>query len=821
MDAYPMLRLLKNHSVSIVVVTVASFFYLLSLYFSYEDIHTFYLYQDPVEANELLQTPEFARHLGSYYFSYFLFILFGYNPFFYHLVIVFFIIVLNLIFYQFLVLLTKNRTLSVITALLYSPGYFGVESYSWNMTSGVETVIALTGFLLLLIPLIRFNETGNKKYFVISLLLYAVLIYFFKARVITAIATIFLLYVLIFKKLPLKTKLIQLFLFSGLAFLSFFSHVTSGASNFHGTIVPLTLMSSFAATLGNLFIPSRLIHILYDFVKRSYATEFSFDTFNSLIGTVILAGLLIFFINLIRRKSKNRVFFFISGSLLVFYIVMVFLATLLESGLPVTVMDSIHHVLTPVTIWSSLVMGIVCYTLYKKQKILGTILIVVLVGLNIYFSAEHLRTIATTKGTRLRNFYSFVQEKVPVVDKPSVFHFLYASPRPYYPFSAGNPRIKQNGYIAGYYGINQNQIFLIKEFRDVPLTIKNNTIDWEHFHYFFIGPDKILYLTPEFLNLTDSPEPIIVSINNLESQDINKESFAPFYLTFSLDTAIDLSVIPVHSELANLTAYYELFIQRQTERQSYVLETSPQESSDTISIQENMIDGNYATVWQPIGWEKDGVRIITDLGEEQEISHIVWSGSRISPRPIRSPSEYRVSISADRQNWKEIETKTITEALKANEVFISSFTPEKTRYVQIHITKTIGNYAPSIDEIEVFDDRITDFTYQTYYEVKSKPLAYVPTYEILEQLYNQVYKNNIQLAIYAQYDGETIWKEERKKSVLIPASSTSKQQILFLPEGLFLKKIKFEPLNFPVTFSVSDVQMRYLSRDEILNAIPN
>src|SRR3989344_5423378 len=106
----------KHHVVIIILVSLASFFYLLSLYFSYEDIHTFYLYQDPVEATELLQTPEFARHLGGYYFSYFLFLLFGYNPLLYHLLILFFVVVLNLIFYQFLLLLTKNRTLSFLTA---------------------------------------------------------------------------------------------------------------------------------------------------------------------------------------------------------------------------------------------------------------------------------------------------------------------------------------------------------------------------------------------------------------------------------------------------------------------------------------------------------------------------------------------------------------------------------------------------------------------------------------------------------------------------------------------------------------------------------
>ena len=163
---------------------------------------------------------------------------------------------------------------------------------------------------------------------------------------------------MVFKKISLKTKGIHLLLFSGLTFLSFSSHISEGASNFHGTIVPLTLLGSFVATVGNLFIPSRLIHILYDFVKKTYALEFSFDTFNGFVGIIILAGLLLFFIKLVLGKFKQRVFFFISGTLLVFYIVMVFLATLLESGLPVTVMDSIHHVLTPVTIWSSFLSGI-------------------------------------------------------------------------------------------------------------------------------------------------------------------------------------------------------------------------------------------------------------------------------------------------------------------------------------------------------------------------------------------------------------------------------------------------------------------------------
>ncbi|HEX8965416.1 MAG TPA: glycosyltransferase family 39 protein, partial [Patescibacteria group bacterium] len=212
------------------LITLVSLGSIIFLYFSYEDFNTFYLFQDSKEAAAMLKIPEFARHLGTYYLVEPFYKVFGYNPVGYYIFILICAVITSILFYRFLVVLTKQKTLSFLSSIIFASSYYGVEAYYWNMTSGFETALSSAILFIVLLFLLEYLQNKKKLYLIFAIFVYPIFAFLFKAKAFIAILEIFILFALFVDKKTVKQKILSLSPFVLFTGFIFWSNLTGGGN---------------------------------------------------------------------------------------------------------------------------------------------------------------------------------------------------------------------------------------------------------------------------------------------------------------------------------------------------------------------------------------------------------------------------------------------------------------------------------------------------------------------------------------------------------------------------------------------------------------
>lgn len=799
------------HYLLIALTTILSLGLMVFLFFSYEDFHAFYLFQDPIEAKAMLLLPEYMRHLCSYYVSLLFFHVFGYTPYWYYIIVIVLAIFSAFLLYKFLYIITKQKLPAFFATLLFSSGYYGLDSYTWNMTSGFETALSFIIILTILISIMYFVQKQKKIYYVIALLIYSIFGYYFRVKSFVTIVEIFFLFLFFSNSKNFLKKIAISVPFIAITGIIFWSNLTGGVNKYHISIIFSNILVNFLGTLINLFIPSDIIRFFYEVLFKNWlGNQVSIDQFDAVCGGFFII-LLIFLGKYIFEKQRKYIRFFSMSIIIVFlYILLEFLAVVIEGGMQINTIESFEHALSPITVWSSFLMGLTLFLLFQKKKKLGVSILIFIVSLNIYLSVVRISTLINNKSAQLKQFYSYVTSQVPKVNEPSVFYFSYISPRPYDPFSSGNPLINKSTYLAGFYGTNFHKLLFADSFSDALMMLKTNNIPSDRMYYFYVTDKKIINLTKDIKKFFTDNTNHAITINNENAADINLPSYYPFSLMVNLSEEPDFSKIAIDEKNDKYNPYYKLLFRNRRENKTYTVSAIPTKPVAPGATADKVLDTDVNTFWTPYQWGENGASLLLDLHEMKTISHVAWEISRAFPWQQRSPTEYSIYVSKDSTTWEKVITKVKNKPLGPGDYFFDSFTPSEARYIKITITKTFGNYPPAVDEVEVFDGVFDGFNYDMYYQVESNPLLYISSPEMLQEIYNTLYKDNLKFSISQQIDDDTIWKDERKQEIPILNSGNQYKYIVYFPvDGYLLKKIRFSADGFPLLFHISDVSLQY------------
>ena len=767
----------------------------------------------------------YPNNLNYFYIVGPLFRLFGYTTFGYYLVAIFFTCLTAVLYYFFVLLLTKKRFLAFIASSILATSYVGIESYTWNTVNGIEFALSSVLSLCILLCVIHFAQTKKGIYLFLSLFLYPILIYLFKAKTLNLPFVITLIFFM-FSKFSKKSAIFLAAPFLFITGFFFLGTVSSGISKMHIGIDSNSVILHFLGTVGNLFFPSTVTERIFLALKDSpllkpILTSLTLDGVFAAIGIVCVVLLLqlVFFL-----KKKERLIFLVSLFCIlqiIFYILLVFSAAITESGLSITTLQSVHHNLSGIVFWSTLLLSIGLHTLCMSKrtwkKKVGIVLFVVYILGGIFLSLSEINRIYQSK-RQLEYFYSHLLSLVPRITEPSVFYVLYSYPRPYYPFSSGNPKIQASCYLAGFYHTRCSNIFIAQTFDQAMQLLHENKIPKNRFYYLYFETDSLIDLTKSTMKVLGAPKETPINLDNGENLGLKDiPAFMPFFLEFDMTSVPDLRTIPIKSDKKELSPYYDFLIGNYEDAKQYSATSVPSESADEFTKPGNVFDGNYKTIWQPRGWTKDGVSITLDLGKQKDISHIVWSSARISPWKMRSPTEYTFHLSEDNMTWEKVVDGHRTAPLGTDEYVVHKIPVTTARYVKMTITKTYLNYQPAVDEIEVFGSDIPDFDYATYYLVKSEPLQHIPSEELLEKLFRDVYSDSIFMNVQWKIDKSIIWTDERKKRFAVTNFDyPTHYSIPIPPSGRMLTALKVSPDNFPLQFSISNPKIRFATWEDVL-----
>lgn len=805
------------HILLIISVALVSIGNIISIYFSYEDFHLFYLFQDSQLAHKLLVIPEYARHLNQYYFERFLWNLFGYNPVGYQIFTIFLSFCVYVLFYIFLRYVTSDSKLSLVSTIYLASAYYGVDSFIWSYNTGFDLMGGLLGGIVLFLCLVRYMQTRKIRYFIFALLIFPPLLYFYRARAFHFIMIIALLFFL-YSNWKLFYKVLLLIPFAIIAGGVLIRNIIQAPHNFHVMLDQISIGIAFVASLGNFFFPSDITEWIYAALHiKSYMT---LDSFEAIIGIGILTLIFLLYTSLKKQKSRFLSFFYLTFFSVISFIIFTAVASIVESGISIRETDSWGHTMTPVTLWTSALTGLGIITLFgsfPRMKKVILLFYILLVVVNISLARNKIAEGARLKG-KLRYFYTSLLHYVPKVNSPSVFYFHLSVPRPYGPYTSGNPLIQAEAYIASYYRTNYKNILLADSFYDAMKKLHASHIPLDRFYYFSYADGSLKFLTPAFLHEIKNPKEYAFDIkSNQTLPNFTISDITPMIITYTPPVTPNVDGIIIHPEKKDLIPYYQLLIHSLSNEKKYTVEAYPNNSNDEYTKPENVINNDYTTAWLPKEWGESDIHVIVDIGEIRTISEIVWASNRKYPLFIRQPSEYTVSVSSDKTHWKIVKKETNPKVLQPDEYYDSTFTKIPIRYIKIAIQSTRGNYPPYIDKVEVFDDEVPHFHYKTYYSVKSDPLHSLPSEEIFHQIYHALYENNMYYEISQKVDGETNWPEDNVIQIPIaPAIDGNAQSAYINPLGMQVTGIKFSEGNFPEIVNVKKLSIKTASVSGIM-----
>lgn len=656
----------KKAFILIFLISFSSLWLLLFFFFSWEEFAFFYAYQFPEVADQIFKTPGYSNHPILPHLS-ILFYLFGYNPFPYNILSlgIFFLLSVAVMFFSRIVLATDKKT-SFYGALIFSSGYFGIGTFITDTYSGFTGGL---GILFVILNLIAFNLLYKKFSFYklfLFLLTYLICIKLFTSRsfALPALYSVIVLF---------KTRNIRMSFLIGLFF-----------------ILPIIFLFSTQATRFTSAIPHINIKIL-DFIE-SLLGNIAHSFFPSLFirerFVSVFLGLTFAAVSLYKKETRLPVL------LLIVTLGAQLLAIIVNSQYFST-WQSPNHYFTSLTIFSAPIIAI----LLKNKQWVITVIIFGLVLLSNYQVNLELQG----HSNNLRYFYETVQKYVPKREGKTVVLVYTKEPRPLDPFIT-LPYFSGEIYLPGFYGRNASDMKVSQSFQDSVDFMRKNNLKPDDLYVFTYALNNLNDVSKQVREVLTKRDPIDshISIENLQVSGLVplKISFMVREKTGQIDILAD--------KVQTLQDYLKW-------HKKIIVSSIPEKPFSDRKV-EYLIDNDFETTWIPENWTSP-VEIILKLPEKTIINRVVWSVSRTSSWPARTPVEYNISVSDDGQNWRIAKAvknggKLLTNQYKIEE--LNSQNPISS--VKFEIFKTAEGALPAIDDIQVIPQ---DLAYLSYEELQN------------------------------------------------------------------------------------------------------
>lgn len=664
MDTQKFKKTLIKHRIVLLIplVSILSLWQLIFFFFSWEEFAFFYAYQFPEVADQIFKTPGYSNHPILPYLKV-LFYFFGYNPLPYNILalLVFFILSASVFFFARIVFSLNKRT-SLISALIFAAGYFGVGTFTTNTYSAYTGGLGMLSVVVNLIALKLLVKRFSLKRLFLFLFSYLVCIKLFTSRSFSLPALYSI--IVFFETKSFFRSFLAGFLSVLPIAISFSTQTTQLASALPH--IGFKVIDFFKAMLGNIahaFIPSI-------FLKS--------NIFSVTVGFIILA------ITLFKRETRLPVLLLIAalGAQILAVIV---------NWQYFSIWQSPNHYFTSLAIFSSPILAI----LFKDKKF---VVVLIIFGL-IILSNYQIYTELQEHSNNLRYFYETVQKYVPEREHKTAVLVYTKEPRPLDPFIT-LPYFSGEIYLPGFYGRKASDMKVSQSFQDSVDFLRANNLSPDDLYVFTYALNNLQDVSKQAREVLEKKDPVEAhtSIENLHISGL-----APLKISFN--TREKVGQVDVSSDRSQtLNDFFKW-------HKKITVSTIPEKPFSDRKV-EYLIDNDFETTWIPENWTSP-VQVILKLPEKTIINRVVWSVSRTSSWPARTPVEYNISVSDDGQNWRIVKAvknggKLLTNEYKVEE--LNSETPAS--LIKFEIFKTAEGALPAIDDIQLIPQGLSDLSYE-------------------------------------------------------------------------------------------------------------
>lgn len=770
--------------------------------------------------------------------------LFGTNPTPYFIVdfIIYFIV--GILIFILTKLLTKSNFASFFTSLIFATGYICIDQFTQAVASTISN-FNLVLMILTLIFTILWADTGRVRYYILAFIMFWISMIIIPVRSFPLVMFIPTTeFILIYKKENIVRVIRKLFY----VFLRFIPFLLLGYS--YG------VFSYGAGTTGKISDTFNVIHSKILFFIQPSTIKMVFDILGKsifiepvvrqvwpypriinypMLGFILLVVILLFSLYSLSKLENSRM----KKSLLILVLLSIegFIGFLTVSEIT----SPTNRYLVDAKIGLSGIVPLIIYIVIvnlKKKKLFFLLGILFLI-FYIYSMANLSKKFEdqfVTNGLYASKFYTQLKRYLPELSKGDIIYVDYANR---YPVPSrlggimGSALMSQEVNLAFPYHVKIDSIKVTNKFNDIDSAISQKAADLSRLHTFYYDEQGLHDTTTKTLGLIKYGKIKSLNLENIEYnekskapnlliKDVNFPSLIPSRIMFALivnplkssDFIFPFSRAEVDTEdmVAVRKMYKEgkvnkdLVIQYLLSQKKYYETVHVEVSSqDNTYVMGNLINDKVNDSWvdNENKWlTKNRPWIIIDLGEERKIGRIVWvkAGRRI-------PTEYKISFSTDKINWKYIDNKSSFRNLpddsrETNEIF----SPINARYVKFDIFKTENENAPGVSEVEVIEDKFTNVDRDSALRLRSNPFEYVENAEDMQKTYEFLSKYAT-LSVFTKTNKDEKMNTGFKSTVPIFLDGLAHDYQLEVPAGgTMLDDIQFR-LNFPAELNISSMQI--------------
>ena len=484
-----------------------------------------------------------------------------------------------------------------------------------------------------------------------------------------------------------------------------------------------------------------------------------------------------------------------------------------------------------------------------------------ILSLNIYLNAVTQRSIIANRSLPTVQFYKSLLQQLPVAQKEDVFFFdvqneAQSQSRFYNFFAVAS--MPETTALAIYYDLDRYDIKMLPFFNEVLFHLSKKTIALSQLHTFFYGQDGLIdtskqvqqaltvggyrtfrvksQTTSVFNKIADTTigytPPLIAKFD----QPVVAYTPLELELTVTMQPIKESLVIPYHQAVNQdalsqtmeirdgqamrtgmpkdlWAAFSYLHARREYLRDAEATSTSSWKYHEIEQVK----DGKEETDWMGhVGhWQYFPTEnIIVDLKKNKKIGRVVW----VSGHPQRTPADYTLAVSLDGINWQTVKQVSHL-SLRLGEVIVDDFDARNARFLRMAITKTAGSDSPQIAELEVVEEQYKVINPALAWNLLGNPFQLITSGEDLAAAWRFANSGEARVKLHWRSIYDQDWQKEKFMwfDVIVDGASHTYRVILPVNGNGALSQIKIDNLTFPVRAELSNVAVRYLSLDDLVN----
>lgn len=753
-----------------------------------------------------------------------------------------------------------NTKISLFATLLYATGLISLENLiMMELISPIPVLIITTiSFLMLFI---KFTETGKKKYYLISLLLYIFSLVFFSYRAHLLYSYVFLVdFFFIFFKISIKDlkngvmKFIVRQLPYVVIFFFWFNNSSKSSelvtSSYYLGLFNTPLRDNIIINFTNLFLQPVQI-VAPGFLDISVSEKISIG-----IG-ILFVSVILGIYALVKKQRQNAILLFFSLSAIFANLIAYFLFN------PDFQIQGISRYNFLNAINFNIYIATIFFLIHKliNNRFVKHAIIGLAVGTFLLFffaSFLYIKDFNKTRSIPAKTFWSQLRQFMPAIPKGAL---IYVDRKEILPFDPSEfvrvGTLTTEASFASMYQVPIAYLTYTKYFDDVEKKFIDDRSSINSIFAFYLNENKLINITQEVRKGLATPKEITLSKKNFKYNSVEHividcenysvglppvleinlsvPSFTPVTVTIPIQIQpLDLASIKYpyyqikgtlldNDELKNTqktdvcNSTNELTFKNNTppdviqyiryiKRQEELLQTVEVTGSKTLpeDLVGNLIDDDPRTLW---------TSDVTDWEKNKKANIIATFPSKIAIKKLflvpanyqRLPKNLTVSSLSDDKTWRIIQA--IDNAvMEENDWYEINLPTTNTKSIQITITDTNTGKYPQIADLYFVEDQWGNINTDFLRAFKENPFLFVPDLRTAYELQSYLI-NNQKESIFWKRDKDSNFSENNYKKFSIFQDGILHTYPITIPAGgTILENLRLEGFNLPSTVSIIDIQ---------------